>query len=265
MRRVMLRLRRGIFYFLMVMLLLWSYKRFPYYVQDIALGASAPSGVHWLGTDPLGRDLFSRMIYATGVSLTVGFIATTIAVTFGAGYGILSGYRGGWLDTVMMRWIDIFYPIPLTFIAILLMLLLGQSMGILFLAISSVEWMTTARILRAEVMRLKEKGYVSVARGFGESEGIILWRHIIPNSWRLVKVCFTITLPGVVLTESFLSFIGLGVQAPRSSLGVLISEGSKRMTTSPWEVIFPALVMVGIMYWVVKVGEEGKKLVDNRG
>lgn len=261
----MLRFRKGVFYFSAVVFLLWSYGRFPYYVQDIGLGSAAPNGVHWFGTDPLGRDLLSRVIYATGVSLTVGVVATTMAITFGATYGIFSGYIGGWFDTLMMRWIDIFYPIPLTLIAILLMLLLGQSIGILFLAISSVEWMTTARILRAEVMRLKEKGYVSVARGFGESEGMILWRHILPNSWRLVKVCFTITLPGVILTESFLSFIGLGVQAPRSSLGVLISEGAKRMTTSPWEVIFPALVMVGIMYWVVKVGEEGKKLVDKRG
>ena len=241
-------LKKKVYFLLLFIIILIGYLRYPYYEQNISLGSIGPCFSHWFGTDQLGRDLFSRVTYACFVSLTVGVIATTLAVFFGSVYGIISGYFGGNIDQCMMRLIDIFYPIPLTLIVILMMILFGQHMVVLFLAIGSVEWMTPARIVRAEVLKLKESGYVQVARGFCESKCRIILNHIVPNLKSVLTVCFFVTLPGVILLESFLSFIGLGIQPPRSSLGILIAEGAKRIGTHPWEVIFPALMMVTVIF-----------------
>ena len=240
-------LKRIIFFIPIVIIVGWGYARYPYYEQNIALGSVAPCYAHWFGTDQLGRDLFSRVVYACSISLTIGAISSCLAVAFGGIYGIVSGYCGGLIDQLLMRWIDIFYPIPLTLIVILMMILFGQHVSVLFVAISSVEWMTTARIIRAETLKLKESGYIQVAKGFGESQIRIMSRHIAPNLWHVLRVCFFVTLPGVILLESFLSFIGLGIQPPRSSLGILIADGAKRIGTYPWEVIFPSLVMISVM------------------
>ncbi|MDE6575985.1 MAG: ABC transporter permease [Opitutales bacterium] len=237
-------------------LIYWGYTRYPYYLQDITLGSVAPSFDHWFGTDPLGRDLFSRVIYACGISLAVGFAATALAVGLGGIYGTLSGYYGGWLDQLLMGGVDVMYPIPLTLIVILLMILFGQNVAVLFIAIGCVKWMTTARIVRSEVLKLRETGYVQVARGLGETTAQILRWHIVPNLRRILLTCFAVTLPGVILLESFLSFIGLGIQPPQSSLGILISEGARHIGVHPWEVLFPSLTMIAIIFALTSYGQK---------
>jgi oligopeptide transport system permease protein len=234
-------------------------RRYPYYQQDIALGAVAPNGEHWFGTDQLGRDLFSRVIYACCISLSVGFVMALLAVGLGTIYGMISGYCGGKIDLILMRVVDILYPIPLTLIVILLMIIFGKQICVLFLAISIVEWMTTARIIRAEVLKIKESGYIQVARGLGQKEAVIIWKHMLPNARGIIVVCFIITLPGVMTLESFLSFLGIGIQPPKSSLGILIAEGAKFMTTSPWQIFFPSAVFVFIMLVLTVYGDRLKK------
>lgn len=228
-----------------ILLIIWGNFSHSYYEQNLALGAVAPSPEHWFGTDQLGRDLFARVSYASLVSLTIGILATLLAVAFGTGYGMISGYCGGSVDTLMMRVIDVLYPIPLTLIVILLTVIFHKHRGALLLAIGAVEWMTTARIIRSETLKIRTYGYIQFAKGIGNRR--ILWKHVWPNLKPLVTVCFLLTLPGTILLESFLSFIGLGIQPPKSSFGILISLGAKHMTTSPWEVIFPTLVFVAVI------------------
>ncbi|MDR2371535.1 MAG: ABC transporter permease [Puniceicoccales bacterium] len=234
-------------------------RRYPYYQQNISLGAIAPNGDHWFGTDQLGRDLFSRIIYACCISLSVGFVTTLLAVGLGTVYGMISGYCGSKIDLILMRMVDVLYPIPLTLIVILLMIIFGKHICVLFLAISIVEWMTTARIIRAEVLKIKESGYIQVARGLGQKEATIIWKHMLPNTKGIIIVCFIITLPSVITLESFLSFLGIGIQPPKSSLGILIAEGAKFMTTSPWLVIFPSAVFVLIIFALTIYGDRLKK------
>jgi oligopeptide transport system permease protein len=243
----------------MALLACWKIYRYPYYQQDITLGAMAPNGEHWFGTDRLGRDLFSRVVYACYISLSVGMFATLLTVGFGTFYGIISGYLGGMVDLVLMRIVDILYPIPLTLIVILLMVILGRHVYVLFFSISIVEWMTTARIIRAEVLRIKESGYVQVARGLGEREVVIIKKHILPNIMGIIMVCFVITLPGVIVLESFLSFLGIGIQPPKSSLGILIAEGAKFMTTYPWQIFFPSIIFVSVVLALTIWGDRLKK------
>jgi oligopeptide transport system permease protein len=233
--------------------------RYPYYQQNIAWGAMAPNWDHWFGTDWLGRDLFSRVVYACLISLSVGVVTTLLTVSFGAIYGMISGYYGGKIDLLLMRAVDVLYPIPLTLIVILFMMILGKHVCVLFFAISIVEWMTTARITRAEVLKIKESGYIQVARGLGQKELTILWKHILPNITEMIVVCFIITLPNVIILESFLSFLGIGVQPPKSSLGILVAEGAKFMTTSPWQIIFPSGVFILIMLALMIYGDRLRK------
>jgi oligopeptide transport system permease protein len=193
------------------------------------------------------------------MSLSVGFLTTLLAVSFGTIYGMISGYYGGKIDLILMRIVDILYPIPLTLIVILLMIVLGKQVCVLFFAISIVEWMTTARIVRAEVLKIKESGYIQVAKGLGQRGAAIVWKHIFPNITGIIALCFIITLPGVIVLESFLSFLGIGIQPPKSSLGILIAEGANFMTTSPWQVIFPSLVFVAIILALTIYGDRMKK------
>jgi oligopeptide transport system permease protein len=251
-----------IFCFIAILVILAAFvsiRHYPYYQQDIALGAVAPNWSHWFGTDRLGRDLFSRVVYACCISLSVGFLTTLLAVSFGTIYGTISGYCGGKIDLILMRIVDILYPIPLTLIVILSMIVLGKHICVLFFAISIVEWMTTARIIRAEVLRIKESGYIQVAKGLGQRETTIVWKHMLPNITGIIVVCFIITLPSVIVLESFLSFLGIGIQPPKSSLGILIAEGANFMTTSPWQVIFPSMVFVVIILTLTIYGDRMKK------
>ncbi|MGE9291302.1 MAG: ABC transporter permease, partial [Puniceicoccales bacterium] len=192
------------------------------------------------GTDELGRDLFARTLVGGRLSIAVGITATLVSVTIGILYGGIAGYVGGKIDSLMMRLVDILYALPFLIFVILLMVVFPRSLLLLFLAIGAVEWLTTARIVRGEVLSLKKLPFVDAARCLGLSHAKILCRHILPNTLPPVIVYATLTVPTVILLESVLSFLGLGVQPPNSSWGVLLNEGAERMLTYPWMLIFPA-------------------------
>jgi oligopeptide transport system permease protein len=212
--------------------------------QNIALGAVAPSWAHFFGTDMLGRDLCARVLYGGRISLSVGAVATLTALLIGTLYGSISGYVGGNVDTLMMRLVDILYPLPLTLFVILLMMIVGRNILALFLAIGAIEWLTPARIVRAEVNLLRDQGFVQSSRLLGQSSWNILRLHIYPNLLDTLLVYGTLTLPNIMILESFLSFLGLGVQAPQSSWGVLISDGVQFIGIYPWMLLIPSLFFV---------------------
>lgn len=230
-----------------------------YRTQNITLGATAPSLQHIMGTDMFGRDLFARVMLASTISITLGILTTIFAVMFGTVYGMISGFFGKYVDLFMMRFVDILYPIPLTLIVILLMVMFGKNIYVLFVAISAIEWMNTAKIVRAEVIKIREYGFIQTAKCLGQSSFNIIFKHILPNIRNIIIVCFVITLPGIILLESFLSFLGIGIQPPKSSLGILIAEGSNHIDNYPWEIIFPALLLVIIIYILTVFGEKLKR------
>ena len=202
---------------------------YPYAYQDLDLGASAPSSAHLLGTDVLGRDLFSRILYGARISLLVGFIATTVALIIGVSWGIIAGYFGGKIDSVMMRIVDVLYGLPFIIFIILLMVIFGRNLWLLFLAIGAIEWLTMARIVRAQVLTLKNQEFVLAAQAMGVSNFSMFRRHLLPNILGPIAVYATLTIPQVMLLESFLSFLGLGIQPPMSSWGTLIKDGVESM------------------------------------
>jgi oligopeptide transport system permease protein len=210
-----------------------------YQIQNLDLGATGPSSAHWLGTDTLGRDLLSRILYGGRISLTVGLVATFVALTIGVTYGAIAGFFGGATDTVMMRIVDILYALPFTIFVILLMVFFGRNIVLLFFAIGAVEWLTMARIVRGQIMSIKRMEYIEAARSLGLSRRRIIFRHMIPNILGPVIVYATLTIPAVMLLEAFLSFLGLGVQPPMSSWGVLIKDGAEKMEEFWWLLVFP--------------------------
>jgi len=235
-----------------------------YEEQDLALGASPPSAEHWLGTDTLGRDLFTRLLYGGRVSLMVGFIATAVALIIGVTYGAIAGYAGGKIDTIMMRLVDIIYALPFMIFIVLLMVVFGRSLFLLFLAIGAVEWLTMARIVRGQVQSLKQLEFVEAAESIGLSQWAIIWRHIIPNALGPVIVYTTLTIPNVMLLEAFLSFLGLGIQPPQSSWGVLISLGVESMEEYPWLLIFPGLTLSIVLFSLNFLGDGLRDALDVR-
>jgi oligopeptide transport system permease protein len=196
-----------------------------------------PGATHWLGTDQLGRDVLARILIGGRISLLVALSATVVSLVIGLLYGAVSGYVGGKLDAVMMRVVDILYALPLAVFVVLLMVFVGRSIFLLFVAIGAVEWLTMARIVRAQVMSLKKQEFIEAAVSLGLRRTRIIIRHIIPNVLGVVIVYATLTVPGVMLLEAFLSFLGLGVQPPMSSWGSLIKEGADWMEESPWILI----------------------------
>ncbi len=213
-----------------------------YEEQNLDLGASAPSRAHWLGTDTLGRDLLVRLLFGGRISLAVGLAATFVALTIGVVYGAVAGFFGGKLDALMMRSVDIMYSMPFPIFVILLMVLFGRNIILLFVAIGAVEWLTMARIVRGQVMSIKKMEFIEAARSLGLGRRRIIFRHILPNMLGPIIVYTTLTIPGVMLLEAFLSFLGLGVQPPMSSWGVLIKDGAEKMEEFPWLLIFPGTV-----------------------
>jgi oligopeptide transport system permease protein len=208
--------------------------------QNLALGATSPSWEHWFGTDDLGRDQLSRLLYGGRVSLTVGLAATLVSVVIGVLFGTISGYIGGRLDALAMRFVDILYALPFTIFVILLMVIYGRNIFLLFMAIGAVEWLDMARIVRGQVLALKKQEFVEAARALGLRKRRIILRHMIPNVLGIVIVFSTLIVPRVMLTEAFLSFLGFGVQAPQASWGTLINEGARSMEEFPWLLLFPA-------------------------
>ncbi len=214
------------------------------------------------GTDELGRDLFVRVLEGGRLSIAVGLAATLVSVTIGLLYGGIAGYVGGRVDSVLMRLVDILYALPFLIFVILLMVVFPRSLLLLFLAIGAVEWLTTARIVRGEVLSLKKLPFVDAARCLGLGHGAILLRHILPNTLPPVIVYATLTVPTVILLESVLSFLGLGVQPPASSWGVLLNEGAERMRTYPWMLIAPAVVFAATLLSLNLLGDSLRDRLD---
>jgi oligopeptide transport system permease protein len=206
-----------------------------------AATACTAGGTHWFGTDAAGRDLFVRVLY-----------------------GATAGYLGGRIDALMMRFVDILYSLPFIFFVIILMVLFDRNFVLLFVAIGAVEWLTMARIVRGQTLAIKQKEFIEAARAAGVSGADIVLRHVIPNVVGPVVVYVTLTVPGVILTESFLSFLGLGIQEPLTSWGVLIFDGSEQMESAPWMLIFPALFMAVTLFCFNFVGDGLRDALDPR-
>ncbi|MFA6960232.1 MAG: ABC transporter permease [Opitutaceae bacterium] len=235
-----------------------------YEQTDLYNTFSPPSSAHWLGTDQLGRDLLTRLLFGGRISLMVGLVATVVALTIGVIYGAVSGYIGGKLDRVMMRIVDILYALPFTIFVILLMVFFGRNIVLLFVAIGAVEWLTMARIVRGQIMSIKRMEYIEAARSLGLSTTRIIFRHMIPNILGPIIVYTTLTIPGVMLLEAFLSFLGLGVQPPMSSWGVLIKDGAERMEEYPWLLIFPGTIFSLTLFSLNFLGDGLRDALDVR-
>ena len=214
--------------------------RYAYDEMDFNFSNEPPGLVHWFGCDMFGRDLFVRVAYGARISLSVGFLASFISLFIGVIYGGISGYRGGKIDDVMMRVVDVIYSVPAMIYVILLMVVVGPGLKSIFITLGISYWAPMARMVRAEVMRLKNEEFVTAARVTGASSSRILFRHIIPNAMGAVLVTLTFSVPGAIFTEAFLSFVGLGVSAPMASWGVLSSDAVPAMAIYPWQLFFPA-------------------------
>ena len=235
-----------------------------YEQMDLELNATPPSSMHWLGTDDKGRDLLTRILYGGRVSLAVGICATLVWLLIGVTYGAISGYVGGRTDNVLMRIVDILYALPFTVFVIILMVVFGRNIMLLFIAIGAVEWLTMARIVRGQVLAIKQQPFVKAAGVLGFSHSRIIARHIVPNVLGPVIVYTTLTIPRVMLLESFLSFLGLGIQPPMSSWGLLIRDGAKMMESYPWLLIFPGIVLSLTLFSLNFLGDGLRDALDPR-
>ena len=236
-----------------------------YEAQNLDLGATPPSAAHWLGTDIFGRDLLTQILYGGRISLAVGFIATAVALVIGVTWGAVAGYVGGRIDSVMMRFVDILYALPFMIFIILLMVVFGRNILLLFLAIGAVEWLTMARIMRTQVQSLRQQEFVEAAVSLGLPPTAIIFKHIIPNALGPIIVYTTLTIPSVMLLEAFLSFLGLGIQPPQTSWGLLISYGAETMEEYPWLLIFPGLALTITLFSLNFLGDGLRDALDVRG
>ena len=228
------------------------------------LGASSPSWEHPLGTDTLGRDLLARVLQGGRISLLVGILATVVSLLIGVTVGLAAGYSGRKLDRALMRFVDILYSLPFTLFVILLTVVFGHALWLIFIAIGAVEWLTMARIVRGQALALRVQQFVDAARALGAGHTRILVKHLLPNLLGTVAVYATLTVPGVMLLEAFISFLGLGVQAPQTSWGLLIKEGAESMEEYPWLLIFPGLCFSLTLFALNFIGDGLRDRLDPR-
>ncbi len=220
---------------------------------------------HLLGTDRLGRDLLVRTLQGVRISLLISLVATAISLAIGVAWGAVAGYVGGRVDEMMMRFVDVLYSLPYLFIVIILTTLFARgSLPVLFISIGAVGWLTTARIVRSQTLSLKRREFIEAARATGMGTAGILMRHVIPNLLGPIVVYATVTLPQMMLFESFLSFLGLGVQEPLASLGSLINDGAQEMQSSPWMLLVPAIALGSLLLCFNVVGDALRDALDPR-
>ncbi|MAQ97938.1 MAG: peptide ABC transporter permease [Gammaproteobacteria bacterium] len=225
-------------------------------------GAYPPSSDHLLGTDTSGRDLLTRILYGARVSLLVGFVATGVALVIGVSWGIIAGYVGGKVDQIMMRIVDVLYGLPFIIFIILLLVVFESNIWLLFAAIGAVEWLTMARIVRAQVIGLKNQEFVMAAKAMGVSNLTLFRRHLLPNILGPIAVYATLTIPQVMLLESFLSFLGLGIQPPMSSWGSLINDGVQYMEEFSWLLIYPGITFTITLFALNFFGDGLRDALD---
>ncbi|MCP5181276.1 MAG: ABC transporter permease [Pseudomonadales bacterium] len=225
---------------------------------------SPPDARHWFGTDLVGRDLFTRIAHGGRLSLTIALTATLISVLIGVPYGAIAGYLGGRLDQVMMRFVDTLYSLPFVLVVILLVMVVGRNTYVLFAALGAVYWLDIARIVRGQALRVRHAAFVEAARAMGATTPWIVWRHVVPNVSGPALVYATLTVPGIILAESFLSFLGLGVQEPQASWGVLVADGAGNLESAPWTLLIPGTFLSVTVWSLNLLGDRLRDALDVR-
>lgn len=240
----------------------------PYNYEDpdwgaIRIAPSMSTG-HYFGTDQNGRDLLARTLYGTRISLIVAIVATLVSIIIGVSFGAIAGYFGGRLDQAMMRFVDVMYALPYILFVILLMVVFGRNVFLLFAAIGALEWLTMARIVRGQALSIKQKEFIEAAVAAGVKPVTIVFRHIIPNLAGSVVIYAALTVPEIIATESFLSYLGFGVQEPLTSLGTLIAEGADVLEVLPWLLWFPASFLIALLLSLLFIGDGLRDAFDAR-
>lgn len=238
--------------------------KFSYSDQNLMMTNQPPSATYWFGTDELGRDLFTRIWYGARISLLIGIVTSFITLVIGVMYGGIAGLAGGKVDDIMMRIVEILWAIPFLLYVILLMVVMGSGLKTIFIALGAVYWMGMARIVRGEILSLKEREYVLAARLLGASPWRIMMYHLIPNAMGPIIIQMTLAIPEAIFTEAFLSFLGLGVSAPMASWGVLASEGMAGIRSFPWQIFFPAFFITITMLSFNFLGDGLRDALDPR-